>query len=147
MSTLQLPEELAGPLFISIGDVEKLNVFLEKNPAVKRSSIFVDGYRRSVYQIAGLGLLTDVDRDKVKGIVLVAPELGGLGDWWNYLTSVMSLSPIESGKPGIPEGVLQLGGTFLINANHVVYQYNDLIPGNTPDLDELQDAIGKAVAE
>ena len=58
-----------------------------------------------------------------------------------YLSNVASISPIEPGKQGIPEGVLRLGGTFIINKDEILYLWKDVVPGNTPDLDEVMKLI------
>ena len=49
----------------------------------------------------------------------------------------MKLSPIEEGKPGLPEGVLRLGGTFVIDGSQVLYQHSDKVPGDHPDLEAV----------
>lgn len=130
-----------GPLFVSIGDTQKLIKFLELNPSVPRQSMFVDGYEFDAYNAVGFGSLGD----KVEGdIEMTAPELGGFGGWWKYLSNVMSLSPVEPGKSGIPEGVKRLGGTFVVKGDDVIYQWNDKVPGNHPDLADVMKEVVKA---
>ena len=68
---------------------------------------------------------------------MTAPDIGGLRAWWKYMTNVMELSPIEEGSKEFPEGVKKLGGTFVIDGDEVVYQWNDRVPGDTPDLEEV----------
>jgi hypothetical protein len=123
---------IAGPLFISIGDEEKLNVFLDKNPHVPRENAFVDGYDFAAYQAAGFGKF---DTDKAKG-------------WWNYFTSVGKISPIPKDmKFGeIPEGVLRLGGTFVIQGDTIVYQWSDRLPGDHPNVAEVWNIAKEAAA-
>ena len=37
----------------------------------------------------------------------------------------------------IPEGVTRLGGTFAIKDNDILYGYEDGVPGDHPDPDEV----------
>lgn len=130
---------VAGPFFISIGDAEKLNKFLDLNPKVPRDSAFVDGYEFKAYEAAGFGKLTDPDAaEAAKDAKLVAPNLS-MGDWFKYTTNVMALSPVPKDmKFGeIPEGVLRLGGTFVVDGDKVVYQWSDKIPGDYPEVDDV----------
>lgn len=143
---------ITGPLFISIGDKEKLEKFLELNPSIDRSKMFVDDYSFDAYSQAGFGKLdfmnmSEAQKEEVKSVKLEAPELGFKG-WWNYMSNVMSLSPIEPGKKpdGIPEGVLRLGGTFVVSGDTVVYQWSDKVPGDHPNLDTVFQAA-KTAAE
>uniref|UniRef100_A0A7S2CC10 Uncharacterized protein n=1 Tax=Florenciella parvula TaxID=236787 RepID=A0A7S2CC10_9STRA len=135
---------VAGPFFISIGDAEKLNKFLDLNPKVPRDSAFVDGYDFTAYEAAGFGKLDGSDPDAAKGAKLAAPNLS-MGDWFKYTTNVMALSPVPKDlKFGeIPEGVLRLGGTFVVDGNEVVYQWSDKIPGDYPAVDDVLQATKK----
>lgn len=133
-------------MFISIGDEEKLKIFLDSAPSVSRDDAFVDSYDRGTYKSVGLGLFTEADKEKAKAVKLKAPELGGFGGWLKYLKNSVALAPIEKGKPGIPEGVLQLGGTFVVKGNEVVFRYDDVVPGDTPDLAVLETAILDALS-
>lgn len=131
-------EDINGPVFISIGDSEKLNVFLDANPNIPREKVFVDDYTFGAYKAVGFKSFTDVDKETVKGIKMTAPDLG-FGEFMKYFGAVSKVSPIPKDmKFGeIPEGVLRLGGTFVVNANDVVYQWNDRIPGDHPDIEEV----------
>ena len=53
----------------------------------------------------------------------------------------MELSPVEPGSKEFPEGVKRLGGTFVIDGDDVIYQWNDRIPGDNPDLDDVMQYI------
>jgi len=126
-------ENIAGPLFISIGDEEKLTKFLEVNRQIPRDLAFVDDYSFGVYESMGL---QKFDTENAKEVKLEkAPELGGWKGWLDYFKVVGSVSPIPKDmKFGeIPEGVLRLGGTFVVKGNTIIYQYNDKIPGDYPD--------------
>jgi hypothetical protein len=127
--------------------------------------VFVDGYDRSVYGAVGFGTFAnpvDPDRAREAAKRLRAPDLGGLMGWINYLGSAAALAPIppapaqEGGRgtfslmPGVPEGVLQLGGTLVVQGNEILFQHSDAVPGDTPDLAEvlrvLEDASSAAAA-
>lgn len=144
---------IAGPLFISIGDKEKLGKFLELNPKIPREKMFGDDFSFDAYSQAGFGIfdivnMSEAEKEEVKNVKLEAPDLG-LKGWWNYMTNVMSLSPIEKGKEldGIPEGVLRLGGTFVVSGDTVVYQWSDKVPGDHPNLDTVLEVAKTAAAE
>ena len=130
---------IAGPIFISIGDAEKLNLFLEKNPYVDRENILVDGYGFDAYKAAGFGRFDEQDKDVAKEAAktLSSPAALGLKGAWDYITSAGKLSPIPTDmKFGeIPEGVLRLGGTFVVNGNDIKYRWSDRLPGDHPDID------------
>ena len=119
----------------------KLSKFLELNPAIPSQLMFVDNYDFDAYNSVGFGSMKDLDNSKVNNLKLSAPKLGGFGGWWKYLSNVASISPIEPGKQGIPEGVLRLGGTFIINKDEILYLWKDVVPGNTPDLGEVMKLI------
>ena len=123
-----------GPIFVSIGDQEKLLRFLELNPHVPRDQMFVDDYNFQAYKSLGF---RNIGETKVEEIKLRTPELGGFREWFRYLSNSIRLSPIEEGKMGVPEGVLRLGGTFVVKGSDVVYQWNDSIPGDTPELEDV----------
>lgn len=124
---------------MSIGDTEKLNTFLDLNPYVPVNQMFVDGYDFDAYKAVGFGSLDDVK--DTKDIKMTAPELGGFGGWWKYLSNVMSLSPVEPGTSGIPEGVKRLGGTFVVQGDDVIYQWSDKVPGAHPNLDDVMKVV------
>jgi hypothetical protein len=126
-----------GPIFISIGDSEKLSKFLELNPSVPPESMFVDDYEFSVYNDIGFGSMKDLGNKDMKDIKLSAPKLGGFDGWWKYLSNVASISPVEPGKASIPEGVLRLGGTLVVKGDELLYLWKDIVPGSTPDLEDV----------
>lgn len=155
---------MGGPIFISIGDAEKLNTFLDANDWMDRDQMFVDDYSFDAYRAAGFGRFDQVEKDAVKNIKMTAPDLK-FGEWINYFSIVGKVSPIpkvgcivslsfdhsfleitcilsislrQSLKFGdIPEGVLWTGGTFVIGGNDVLYQWTDTVPGNHPVVDEV----------
>lgn len=131
---------ISGPIFVSIGDDEKLNVFLEKNPEIPRDQAFVDDYSFGAYEAAGFGRFDDADKEAAKEAMenMEAPDLG-LGGWWKYLSSAAKVSPIPKDmKFGeVPEGVLRLGGTFVVDGDKILYRWSDRLPGDHPDIENV----------
>jgi hypothetical protein len=100
--------------------------------------MFVDGYDFKVYNKMGFKSFTDQDTELLKEFKLVVPKLS-FRQWFNYAMSFGKVSPIPKdvsfGK--VPEGVLRLGGTFVVNGDDIVYQWSDKIPGDHPDIQEV----------
>ena len=142
--------EVTGPLFVSIGDQDKLRLFLEKNPKVSREQIFVEDYEFGAYKSAGFGRFDeqaeDVQKEGMKN--MKAPELGFKG-WFDYLSVTAKLAPIpDDMKFGeIPEGVLRLGGTFVVKGNSIIYRWSDRLPGDHPDIANVKTIADKAAAK
>jgi len=79
-----------------------------------------------------------------------APQLqGGIVGWFSYLSSAAKLAPVPKDmKFGeIPEGVLRLGGTFVINRDNILYRWSDRIPGDHPDIKEVLDIAKESVTD
>lgn len=136
---------ISGPFFVSIGTPEKLQRFLELNPAVPRDKSFVDDYKFEAYKGVGLKtwMITSAeDRAKLK---FVMPNFSWK-DWWSYLTNVAAISPVNpnASRLEIPEGVLRLGATFVVSDDEVVFQWTDRRPGDHPNIDEVL-AVAKEV--
>mmetsp|Transcript_9272 Transcript_9272/g.14866 ORF Transcript_9272/g.14866 Transcript_9272/m.14866 type:complete len:146 (+) Transcript_9272:79-516(+) len=130
---------ITGPLFVSIGDEEKLASFLEKNQYIPLGQVFVDDdfQNFSAYKAAGFGRFDEQDPAIAKQVKLTAPKNV---NWWNYLTSITKVSPIpkdQSFGSGVPEGVLRLGGTFVVSGDEIVYRWSDRLPGDHPDIEEV----------
>lgn len=129
---------ISGPVFISIGDEEKLKLFLEKNPNADPNLFLVDDYTFTAYNTIGFGKLLENKDNTIKGSKnLKAPKFS-FRRWRDYFSSVAKLSPIpkdfkffQRGSK-IPEGVTRLGGTIALNKNNVVYVYEDGVPGDYP---------------
>jgi len=136
---------VGGPIFVTIGDAEKLNSFLDVNSFIPREQAFVDDYSFDAYKAAGFGRFDQVGKEDVKNIKMTAPELG-FGEWINYFTTVGKVSPIPKDmKFGeVPEGVLWTGGTFVIQGNEVLYQWTDTVPGNHPEIEDVVKAAKEA---
>jgi hypothetical protein len=145
-----------GPWLISIGDTEKLERFLEINPDIPKTRMFVDDYQFQAYETAGfVNNLNDPNPQQQQTVPpLTAPNLGGIIGWWNYFTNAIALAPIDKENPpafgSMPEGVLRLGGTLVIHGDEIVYQWYDRIPGDHPDLEQVMqivERIGKHPSE
>lgn len=143
--------DIIGPLFVTIGDEEKLNTFLELNPFIPNDQIYVDGYDFTAYENASFGRFDEQqDKNILKDVKMTAPDMpGGVGGWWKYITNVGKLSPIPNDMKfgDIPEGVLRLGGTFVIKDDEVLYQWSDRLPGDHPIVKDVFDIALKAASE
>lgn len=135
---------VAGPIFVSIGDEEKLRIFLEQNPNVPRDQMFVDDYSFGAYKSVGFKSFTQVDKEVIKDVKMTAPDLSWK-QWMGYFGNVGKISPIPKDmKFGqVPEGVLRLGGTFVVDGDKILYQWNDRVPGDHPDIAEV---LGQVVS-
>jgi len=78
-----------------------------------------------------------------------APDLGGWKGWLGYFSAVGKVSPIPKDmKFGeVPEGVLRLGGTFVIKGNDILYRWSDRLPGDHPDIDNVLSIAKEAEAK
>lgn len=135
---------ITGPIFISIGDREKMETFLEQNPHIPASQMFVDDYSFGAYKAVGFKSITDTDKEAAKQVKLSAPDLS-FKQWMAYMANVGKVSPVPKDmKFGqFPEGVLRLGGTFVVNGDSILYQWSDRVPGDHPDIQEvLKIALG-----
>ena len=113
--------------------------------------MLVDGYDFAAYESAGFGRFDEVDPDVAKQVAgqLGAPEMGGWKGWLNYFSIVSKVSPIPSDmKFGqVPEGVLRVGGTFVVKGNEIVYRWSDVLPGNHPNVTEVAQIAQEAAAQ
>jgi len=58
--------------------------------------------------------------------------------------NVMALSPVRKDEPlSFPEGVLRLGGTFVLDGEDVVYAFADELPGKHPEVADVMAAVEK----
>ncbi len=85
---------ISGPIFVSIGDADKLNTFLDANEWMGRDRMFVEDYSFDAYRAAGFGRFDRVDRETVKNVKMTAPELGGFRGWMNYFSIVGKVPPV-----------------------------------------------------
>lgn len=104
--------------------------------------MFVDDYSFQAYN--GVGFKS-FDKETAKDVKITAPELS-FGQWFSYFGSVMKLSPVE--KFGeFPEGVLRLGGTFVVSGDDVKYQWSDRIPGDHPNINDVVEIAQRALKD
>ena len=128
---------------VSVGDAEALGTFLRLNPEIKEDEIFVDDSSDfALYKAAGFGRLDEAKPSKEDA--KMRPPGFSMGDWWKYLSNVAELAPIKKGEKltGVPEGVLRLGGTFVLDGDDVVYAWADAAPGAHPDVDDVLETVG-----
>lgn len=129
---------IGGPIFVSIGDADKLNSFLDVNSFIPKEQMFVDDYSFDAYKAVGFSRFDQVDKEAAKNIKMTAPDLG-FGGWMDYFSTVGKVSPVPKDlKFGdFPEGVLWTGGTFVVQGNNVLYQWSDTVPGNHPVVEDI----------
>mmetsp|Transcript_12147 Transcript_12147/g.25125 ORF Transcript_12147/g.25125 Transcript_12147/m.25125 type:complete len:113 (-) Transcript_12147:380-718(-) len=105
--------------------------------------ILVDDYNLTAYNAMGFGDL-EMGMELPEGFSLKPPPLG-FGGWWKYLTNVAAVSPMPSEtttKEQVIGAVGKLAGTFVVDrSDNVIYQWNDVVPGDTADLDEVMALI------
>lgn len=100
------------------------------------------------YDAVGLGKLNifgDKEKTQEAAKQVSAPNLGGPGGWFKYITNVGKLTDMTR-KPtdtGAPEAVLRMGGTFVVEGPKVVYAWEDPLPGVDPEVDLV---VAKALA-
>lgn len=93
-------KNIAGPVFISIGDQQKLQIFLENNPKAPKELFLVDDYEFGAYKAAGFGKIGESAELSIKGTKMMKPPGFGLQKWIAYLKNVASLAPIPKGHFG-----------------------------------------------
>lgn len=100
--------------------------------------MFVDDYSFGAYKNVGFKSFLDTDKEEAKKVKMSAPDLT-FKQWMSYFGSASKVTPIpEDMKFGqVPEGVLRLGGTFVVDGDEVVFQWSDRVPGDHPDLEEV----------
>jgi hypothetical protein len=134
-------ENIEGPIFVSIGDEQRLNAFLEKNPNIPRDKIFADGYDFAAYKEAGFGRFDEKPEEVIEKVEPKAVQLGGVQGWWTYLTSFAPLAPVTPDmkfpEMFTPEGLFWVGGTFVVGGNEISYRWDDRIPGDHPDAEDV----------
>ena len=140
-----------GPIFVSIGDPDRLQDFLDKNPSVNPDQMFVDGYDFAAFKEAGFGRFDQKPEELTTGVEPKPIELGGAKGWWTFLSSFMQLAPVTEDMqfPEMlsPEGLLWVGGTFVIRNDNVVYRWNDRISGDHPEASDILEIAKQASVE
>jgi len=105
---------------------------------VPRDRSFVDDSRTfDAYEAAGFGKIADTIPEKLD----LKPPGFSPSQWFNYLTNVVALAPIRKDEPitGVPEGVLRLGGTFVLDleGGDVLYAHSEELPGMSPPVSSV----------
>jgi len=136
---------VAGPLFISVGEPEQLRRFLDSNPEVDSAcSLIDDSADFSAYKAAGFNhLLGEKTLDEPPNFK--PPRTLSAGKWWAYMKNAAQLAPQPAGgaKLGqMPKGTLVLGGTYAIDGDAVKFGWMDAVPGATPDIETVLQAVG-----
>lgn len=131
------PNVIVGPIFVSIGDADRLNAFLDKNSDIPRSQMVVDGYDFAAYKQAGFGRFDEKPKHITENVEPKPIVLGGVKGWFNFLTSFAPLAPVtpDMAFPEMftPEGLFWVGGTMVVKGNDIVYRWDDRISGDHPD--------------
>ena len=135
---------VACPLFISVGQPEQLQQFLDVNPELSGAKALIDDSKTfEGYKSAGFNILRG-DQTLEKPPDFKPPKTMSLGKWLSYLKNVASLSPVPKGMRlgEVPQGVRVLGGTYAIEDSAVRFSHNDVVPGATPEIDAVLKAVG-----
>eukprot|EP00747_Dinoflagellata_sp_TGD_P190118 gnl/TRDRNA2_/TRDRNA2_51309_c0_seq1.p2 gnl/TRDRNA2_/TRDRNA2_51309_c0~~gnl/TRDRNA2_/TRDRNA2_51309_c0_seq1.p2 ORF type:complete len:129 (-),score=31.01 gnl/TRDRNA2_/TRDRNA2_51309_c0_seq1:274-660(-) len=76
------------------------------------------------------------------------------GQWLSWMRDFTKMAPFEKNtRLGmknftlLPDGGLRLGGTFVVKGNDVIYQWNDLMPGDHPNIEEVLSIAKEAALE
>lgn len=134
---------MAGPLFISVGQPEQLQQFLDINPELKDAKALIDDSADFAgYRSAGFNLM--IGDKKLETPPDFKPPTMGMGKWLSYLRNVASLSPVPKDmKFGeVPQGVRVLGGTYAVDGDEVVFSHMDEVPGATPEIEAVLRSVG-----
>jgi len=135
-----------GPVTLSY---LSMTSFVQNNPEISIDSIFVDNFSSGAYEKMGFGyLFENKNSSLLLGATsrLKAPTLT-TKQWWSYFKNVGKLAPVpEDLKFGeVPQAVLRLGGTFVVNDDMIMYSHADTVPGDHPNIEDvLKAAISKA---
>jgi hypothetical protein len=118
-------------VFISIGDAEKLSIFLSANPQAPKELFLVDNYNLNAYNTMGFGKIGEDVALAIKGTKnMKAPQLEK-DQWSSYFKLVNSLAPKDI------KSVFRLGGTICVDGEKVLSIYEEGVPGDQPDVDAL----------
>jgi len=104
--------------------------------------MFVDDLSFNAYKAVGFKSFQAKDAE---GVTVSNADLS-FKQWISYIGNFIKLSPVEGKFGEIPEGVLRLGGTFVVDGNDVKYQWSDRIPGDHPDITAVLEIAKNAAA-
>jgi len=134
---------VVGPVFISVGTQEKAEKFLEINPKVPRSLFFVDDTENfEAFAVTGFGSIGEAMPE-----MRFAPPGMDPFQWLQYLANFFFLTPLKTDANGlpkaeVPEGVLKLGGVFVLEGDDIVYAYAEPVPGQHAPIKDVLAAAG-----
>jgi len=142
LSGLVEGEDVVFPLFISIGDREKLRIFLDSNPHVPRDQLFVDSDSYDAYNAAGLERLDKVNSTLALEALRAIKPLGyqpNANEIWEFARNFPRLAPIPwpDRVEKAAEGLLRLGGTVVVYKGKILYQWNDQFLGDHPEIKDV----------
>ena len=139
-----------GPIFVSIGDKDRLNAFLLKNPEVDPEKFFVDGYDFAAYKQAGFGRFDESPPEVIENVKPKPAKFGGIQGWWTFLTSFIPLAPVTPDMKFpenlTPEGLFWVGGTFVVKGDDIIYRWNDRISGDHPEASDVVEIAKNAAS-
>lgn len=142
---------IEGPVFVSIGDKDRLNTFLQKNPEIPPDKFFVDGYDFAAYKDAGFGRFDEKPKEIIDNVKPKPAQFGGIRGWWTFLTSFIPLAPVTPDmkfpESLTPEGLFWVGGTFVIKDDEIVYRWDDRISGDHPEATEIVEIAMNSVSK
>jgi hypothetical protein len=108
--------------------------------------MLVDDYSFNAFKSVGFGKIGENAELAIKGTKnLKLPQLAPMR-MMSYLQNVGKLAPVPKdilANPGVPEGVIRLGGTFGVEGEDVVYLYEDGVPGDHPKPEDVLKSFSK----
>ena len=122
-----------GLYFVSIGSPKKLKKYLELNPFMKEDQMFVDGYKNNAYKETSLKTMGPIAFLNMKQPKLDPSRM------FKFMSNFNSLAPPTENLGEIPDTVLMLGGTFVVDGDVFLYKWKDAYPGETPKIQEVLD--------
>lgn len=141
---------IEGPIFVSIGDKDRLQAFLATNPEISADKFFVDGYDFEAYKQAGFGRFDEKPKEITENVKPKPAQLGGIQGWWTFLTNFLQLAPVTPDMKFpenlTPEGLFWVGGTIVIKGDDIVYRWDDRISGDYPEASEIVEIAKTTVA-
>lgn len=96
--------------------------------------IFVDQESFQSYNGMGLGKLFDNQEKTKLGAKNIKMPVWSFDQWKTYIIAVKYVAP--NGK-NVIEGVSKLGATYGINGKNIIYIYEEGVPGDNPDINQI----------
>lgn len=119
-----------------------MQCFLENNPTIEDSQIFVDKPTFEAYNTMGIGIIfQDLEKTKKGGMNFKLPKLS-FDQWKDYLKSINQLT--DPNVVRTKEVVTRLGATYAIDGEDIVYSYEEGVPGDNPNPLSVLEILTKA---